>query len=205
MDERAEHTRRARALLRTRRCWPPDSSAAPRSAAWPATGIAIASGNIAEVRGARPRGPAPTRWLHAARQTGWRKNSARRASAYRRSSPQTRTRSAPAPRRAASDASKATRRYGAWLLTRTQQLTFLSKHAASKQPLNPAKSLQTGQSGGHSGTRRLAGSLRRPRSRRPRKALQFAGDAWQRRYESDVHQLPAIETGVGPDDTDQGL
>jgi hypothetical protein len=46
--------------------------------------------------------------------------------------------SAPAPRCAARDASKATRRHGTWLLTRTQQITVLSKHLPGKQPLNPA-------------------------------------------------------------------
>ncbi len=95
----------------------------------PATGIAAAGGNIAEARGARPRAAAPNRWLQAARQRDGEGNSARAASACRRCSRQTRTRSAPAPRRAGRDASKATRRYGTWLLTRTQQMAFLSKHA----------------------------------------------------------------------------
>ena len=143
-----ERTRRRRiggeprALRRTRRCWRPDRTAAPRSAAArPATGIAIAGGNIAAVRGVRPRGSAPSRWLPVARQRDWRRNFARGASTCRRCSRQNRTTSAPAPRRAVRGASKATRRHGTWLLTRTQQITVLSKHAPSKQPLNPAKDL----------------------------------------------------------------
>ena len=125
--------------LRTRRYSRPDRTAAPRSAAArPVTGIAIAGGNIAEVRGARPRAPAPSRWLRIARQRDWRRNFARGASTCRRCSRQSRTTSAPAPRRAVRGASKATRRHGTWLLTRTQQITDLSKHRPSKQPLNPA-------------------------------------------------------------------
>ena len=55
----------------------------------------------------------------------------------RRCSRQNQMTSAPAPRLAVRDASKATRRHGTWLLTRTQQTTDLSKHLPSKQPLNP--------------------------------------------------------------------
>ena len=80
---------------------------------------------------------APNRWLRAARQRDWKRSCRKGASAYRRCSRQSRPTSAPAPRPAAPDASKATRRHGTWLLTRTQQNTVLSKHVPSKQPLNP--------------------------------------------------------------------
>ncbi len=128
-----------------RRLWP-DKIAAPRSAAArPATGTAIADGHIAEGRGARPGRLGPRRWLPVARQRDWkrkqrdwRRNFAKAASTCRRCSRQNRMTSAPAPRRAARDASKATRRHGTWLLTRTQQITVLSKHLPGKQPLNPA-------------------------------------------------------------------
>src|SRR5688572_32401319 len=70
-------------------------------------------------------------------QRDWRSFLATAGSACRHCSRQTQLTSAPAPRRAERDASKATRRHGTWLLTRTQQTTDLSKHVPSKQPLNP--------------------------------------------------------------------
>src|SRR6202035_3960041 len=123
---------------------------APRSvAATPATDIGFADGNIAEARGARLAPSAPSRWSRAAIRIGWADlvayRSAQIASSCRRCSRQNRSTSAPAPRRAACGASKATRRHGTWLLTRTQQITVLSKHLLSKQPLNPAKNSLAGQ------------------------------------------------------------
>src|SRR6202021_93785 len=80
---------------------------------------------------ARPRPEAPKPWIPAAKQRDFRKG----VSACRRCNLQNRSISAPVPRHAEHDASKATRRHGTWLLTRTQQNTVLSKHVPSKQPL----------------------------------------------------------------------
>ena len=87
-------------------------------------GTAIAGGNIAEDRAARPREQAPNRWPQLARQKDWETSSAKSASSCPRCSPQARTTSTPAPRRAARGASKTTRRHGTWLLTRTQLTSF---------------------------------------------------------------------------------
>ena len=125
---RAEHRRLVRALLRIPRR-PSDRTAGRRSrVAGPA---ATAGGHIAEARGARPRRAARRPWLQIGRQRDFEKD----VTTCRRCSRQNRSTSAPAPRRAVRDASKATRRHGTWLLTRTQQITVLSKHVPSKQPL----------------------------------------------------------------------
>src|ERR1700692_1860958 len=114
-------------------------------------------------------------------QRDWKKDSATAGSACRHYSRQNRSTSAHAPLRAVRGASKATRRHGTWLLTRTQQITVLSKHLPSKQPLNPANKMLAGQ---------------------PIRILQFAGDAGQRRHETDIDQLLAHHAAIGPDHAD---
>src|SRR3954471_3722516 len=98
------------------------------------TDTALAGADIAAVRVARPEARVPRRSFRAAAKRDWRRSFATSESACRRCSRKTQTTSAPASRLAKCGASKATRRHGAWLLTRTQQITELSKHLLSKQP-----------------------------------------------------------------------
>ena len=97
--------------------------------------LRIAAGILRQFAALDRRRSAPSPWLPTATQRDWRRDLARVASTCRRCSRQNRSTSAPAPRRAVRGASKATRRHGTWLLTRTQQITVLSKHLPSKQPL----------------------------------------------------------------------
>ena len=148
-DERAEHRRRARALLPTPRLGGRISFAAPRSeAAGPATGIAIAGGNTAEVRGARPRVPAPKPVASGCEAKGLEKEFCDRRvdmSALQPANPNDIS---------ASAATCGTRREQSnttirGMVTHSYATNYvLSKHAASKQPLNPAKTLHSGQSRG---------------------------------------------------------
>src|ERR1700677_2343291 len=117
-------------------------------------------------------------------QKDWSRGSPRSPATYRCYSRQNQSTSAPAPPPAVRGASKATQRHGTWSLTRTQQITVLSKHLPSKQPLNPANKM-------------LAGL--------PIPILQFAGDAGQRRHETDLDQILAHHAGSGPDHADQRL
>src|SRR5664279_2032074 len=148
------------------------------------TAIDIADGNIAEARRARPRASGPNPSPPAGMQRDWKRNLARGATTYRRCSRQNRSTSAPAPRPAVRGASKATRRHGTWLLTHTQQITVLSKHLPSKQRLNPANKILAGQ---------------------PIRTSQFAGDAPQRRHETDIDQILAHHAALRPDHADQRL
>ena len=195
-DGPAANRRRARALLRIRPCWRPDRIAALKSAAAkPRTDTAlILRPGILRKFAAFDRGRRHRAGGFRLRRKGigeWILREA--ASTCRRCSRQNQTTSAPAPQTAVSGASKATRRHGAWLLTRTQQITVLSKHVPSKQPLKLRIRRSANQDP-------LAGNLRPD----PAQLLQFPGNAWQRRHETHIDQRLAIETGVGPDDADQG-
>ncbi len=141
----AARRRQARARRRTRQRWRTDRTAARKPRAAAATRTDRRAGNIATARGVRPEpaaraAAARCRSIRPGNRTDWPA-----ATTCRRCNPRPQRRSAPAPQDAERGASQERRQHGTWLLTRTQQMTFLSKHVPSKQPLKPPNKVLAAQ------------------------------------------------------------